>query len=405
MRRRSILRSGVGLLAVVAAALGLRPAAAAEIVNIYNARHYGTDQQLWDAFKAKTGIEVNVIDGAHDALIQRMLSEGRNSPADLFITVDAGRLAFAAGKDLLAPTKSAVLESTVPEHLREPDGRWFGLAMRARVLIYAKDRVQPSQLSTYEALADPAFKGKVLVRSSTNVYNLSLVGSILEANGRDKTLAWCEGLVANMARPPEGGDSDQIKAVAAGVGDVAISNTYYLASMAASEKADEKEIAQKVAVFFPNQKDRGTHVNISGAGVVKHRPAQGECGQAAGVPRLARGPALLRRRQPRVSRQRQGRAAPRPGQLGRVQPRHPQRLGLRRPQRRCRHDHGRVRLEIGPARARGLLGLSGFPPRAPTPGRLGGWLPPAGKGRGGGWVGGSVRWRRCPAAAAPASRT
>jgi iron(III) transport system substrate-binding protein len=272
MRRRSILRSSAGLLAVVAAALGLKPAAAAETVNIYNARHYGTDQQLWDAFKAKTGIEVNVIDGAHDALIQRMLSEGRNSPADLFITVDAGRLAFAAGKDLLAPTKSAVLESTVPEHLREPDGRWFGLAMRARVLIYAKDRVQPSQLSTYEALADPAFKGKVVVRSSTNVYNLSLVGSILEANGHDKTLAWCEGLVANMARPPEGGDSDQIKAVAAGVGDVAISNTYYLARMAASEKADEKDVAQKVAVFFPNQKDRGTHVNISGAGVVSTAP-------------------------------------------------------------------------------------------------------------------------------------
>ena len=272
MRHRSILRGGAGLLAVLAAVMGLRPATAAEEVNIYNARHYGTDQQLWEGFTAKTGIAVNVIDGSHDALIQRMLSEGRNSPADLFITVDAGRLAFAVGKDLLQPTKSATLEETVPAHLREPDGRWFGLAMRARVLVYAKDRLQPAQLSTYEALADPAFKGKVLVRSSTNVYNLSLVGSILEANGRDKALAWCQGLVANMARPPEGGDSDQIKAVAAGVGDVAISNTYYLARLAASEKPDERAVADKVAIFFPNQKDRGTHVNISGAGVVRTAP-------------------------------------------------------------------------------------------------------------------------------------
>lgn len=272
MRRRSFLRSGAGLVAMLTAALGLRPAMGAEEVNIYNARHYGTDQQLWDKFKERTGITVNVIDGSHDQLIQRMLSEGQNSPADLFITVDAGRLAFATGKDLLQPVRSEVAEAAVPAHLREPEGRWYGLAMRARVLIYAKDRVQPSQLSTYEALADPAFKGKVLVRSSTNVYNLSLVGSILEANGPDKTLAWCEGLVANMARPPEGGDTDQIKAVAAGVGDVAISNTYYFARLAASEKPEEKEIAQKLAVFFPNQKDRGTHVNISGAGVARHAP-------------------------------------------------------------------------------------------------------------------------------------
>jgi iron(III) transport system substrate-binding protein len=247
-------------------------AAAAQEVNVYNARHYGTDQQLWDAFTAQTGIKVNVVDGNHDELIQRLASEGANSPADVLITVDAGRLAFAAEKDLFAPTRSEVLESTVPAHLRHPDGLWFGLAMRARVLIYDKERVNPADLSTYEALAEPAFKGKVVVRSSTNVYNLSLMGSIIAADGAEKAEAWAKGLVANMARPPEGGDTDQIKAVAVGVGDVAISNTYYFARLLASDKPEDRAIAEKLAVFFPNQGDRGTHVNVSGAGVLKSAP-------------------------------------------------------------------------------------------------------------------------------------
>lgn len=260
------------LLAAVAVLTLAPPLAAQEVVNVYNSRHYGTDQQLWDGFKQETGIQVNVVEGTHEQLIQRMRSEGANSPADLFITVDAGRLAQAGDLGLLQPVPSPVLEASVPEHLRHPEGLWYGLAMRARVLVYAKDRVDPQSLSTYEALAEPRFKGKVLVRSSTNIYNLSLVGAILEANGPAATQAWCEGLVANMARPPEGGDTDQIKAVAAGVGDVAISNTYYFARLAASEKSEDKAVAEKLAVFFPNQEGRGTHVNISGAAVLKSAP-------------------------------------------------------------------------------------------------------------------------------------
>ena len=260
---------------LLAAALSLsigHAVQAAEVVNIYNSRHYGTDQQLWDAFTKATGIEVNVVDGTHEQLIQRMQAEGSNSPADVFITVDAGRLAQASGLGLLQPIESEVLAARIPENLRDPDGLWYGMAMRARVLVYAKERMQPSQLSTYEALAEPAMKGKVLVRSSTNVYNLSLVGSLLAADGPEATERWCEGLVANMARPPEGGDTDQIKAVAAGVGDVAISNTYYLARLLASSKPEDQAIGEQLAVFFPNQGDRGTHVNVSGAGVLKTAP-------------------------------------------------------------------------------------------------------------------------------------
>lgn len=263
---RRLLLAAAATLAVVV------PAGAAEVVNIYNSRHYGTDQQLWDEFTKQTGIEVNVVDGTHEQLIQRMQSEGANSPADVFITVDAGRLAQAGGLGLLQPIESTLLEERIPTHLRDADGLWYGMAMRARVLVYANGRTDPATLSTYEALAEPQFKGKVLVRSSTNVYNLSLVGSILAADGPEATAKWCEGLVANMARPPEGGDTDQLKAVAAGVGDVAISNTYYLARLKASAKPEDQAIGEQLAVFFPNQGDRGTHVNVSGAGVLKSAP-------------------------------------------------------------------------------------------------------------------------------------
>jgi iron(III) transport system substrate-binding protein len=245
---------------------------AAEVVNVYNSRHYQTDQALWDGFTKATGIAVNIVDGTHEQLIERMRTEGANSPADVFITVDAGRLAQAMQLGLLQPIESDLLDSRIPENLRDPDGLWYGLAVRARVLVYAKDRLEPSQIPTYESLADPALKGKVLTRSGTNVYNLSLVGSILEADGPTATQTWCEGVVANMARPPEGGDTDQIKAVAAGVGDVAISNTYYLARLIASAKPEDQAVAEKVAVVFPNQGDRGTHVNVSGAGAVKTAP-------------------------------------------------------------------------------------------------------------------------------------
>ncbi len=262
-------------LAMVCAGLALAayPAAAAQQeVNVYNARHYGTDEILWEMFTERTGIRVNVIEGKHDELIQRLIAEGPNSPADVFITTDAGRLAFAAAKGLFRPVVSPILEAAVPAHLRHPDGLWWGLAMRARIFAYAKDRVQRSEMSTYEDLADPKWRGRILVRSSSNIYNISLVASILAANGPEKTLAWCRGLVANMARPPQGGDTDQIKAVAAGVGDLAIVNTYYFARLAASEREADREVVKGLGVFFPNQQDRGTHVNISGAAVLQNAP-------------------------------------------------------------------------------------------------------------------------------------
>jgi iron(III) transport system substrate-binding protein len=257
---------GVGLMAVMLTAVS------AQEVNVYNSRHYGSDEQLYSAFTQATGIKVNVVEGKHDELIQRLANEGANSPADLLITVDAGRLALAATQDLLQPVESPILKQAVPEHLRHPDNLWYGLSMRARVLVYAKERVDPASLSTYEALADPVFKGKVLSRSSNNVYTQSLVASILAADGPEQTLAWAKGVVDNFARPPEGGDTDQIRAVAAGQGDIAIANTYYMGQLLNSEKPEDRAAGEKVGVFFPNQKDRGTHVNISGAGVAKHAP-------------------------------------------------------------------------------------------------------------------------------------
>jgi iron(III) transport system substrate-binding protein len=268
----SFVRFGALAATALLSTVAMVGSAGAQEVNIYNARHYGTDQQLWDAFTKETGIAVNVVEANHDELIQRLVAEGENSPADIFITVDAGRLALAAEKDLFASVKTPILEADVPAHLRHPDGLWYGLAMRARVLVYDKERLNPAELSTYEALADPKFAGKIVVRSSTSVYNLSLMGSIIAADGAEKAEAWATGLVANFARPPEGGDTDQLKAVAAGVGDIAISNTYYLARLLASEKPEERAIGEKLGVFFPNQGDRGTHVNISGAGVLKYAP-------------------------------------------------------------------------------------------------------------------------------------
>jgi iron(III) transport system substrate-binding protein len=264
-----------GLVALAAVLLAAAPGlahsarAAQGEVNVYNSRHYTTDTQLWDGFTRATGIKVNVINADHDQLIQRIIQEGDASPADLLITVDAGRLVLAAGKNLLAPVKSAALEQTVPAYLRDPNGLWFGLAYRARILVYHKDRVRPGELSTYEALANPPMKGRLLVRSGTNIYNLGLMGAVIDVHGIDKAEAWGRGIVANMARPPQGGDTDQIKAVAAGQGDVALSNHYYFARLAASSKPEDLEVVRDLRVFFPSLADRGTHVNISGAGVVR----------------------------------------------------------------------------------------------------------------------------------------
>lgn len=269
MDRRTCLRLAAASTAVALITPGH---AQDRVVNIYNSRHYGTDELLWKGFTDKTGIQVRVVEGNHDELIQRLAAEGENTPADVLITVDAGRLAFAASKGLFQPVTTPVLEASVPAHLRHPEGLWWGLAMRARIIVYARDRVDPSELRRYEDLADPKWRGRVLVRSSTNIYNISLVGAILAANGAEKTEEWCRGLVANLARPPQGGDTDQIEAVAAGVGDVAIVNSYYFARLAASNDPAQRAIVEKLGVIFPNQDDRGTHVNISGAAVTKSAP-------------------------------------------------------------------------------------------------------------------------------------
>ncbi len=280
--RRAFLGAGAAAAAVTAGYLRQRPASAqfgfrrGPIVNLYSARHYDTDDQIYTGFQEATGIRVNVVEAEADQLIERIKSEGQNSPADILMTVDAGRLWRAEQEDMFQPVTSSVLSEAIPENLRHPDGLWFGLTKRARVLVYNKDTVDPSELSTYEDLADPKWRGRILVRSSTNIYNQSLVGSMIAAHGAEETEAWARGLVANLARNPEGGDTDQIKAAAAGLGDIAISNTYYLARLVKSDKPEEQAIAEKMGVFFPNQGDgpngRGTHVNISGAGVVKTAP-------------------------------------------------------------------------------------------------------------------------------------
>ncbi|MEG4274448.1 MULTISPECIES: Fe(3+) ABC transporter substrate-binding protein [unclassified Microcoleus] len=269
--RRIFLASGTAMAVVAVGELSKKAPVAAQTgtLNLYSARHYDTDNELYQSFTKKTGIKVNLVEADADQLIERIRSEGANSPADVFITVDGGRLWRAKQAGILQPVSSTVLTSAIPASLRDPQGFWFGLSRRARVIVYNKSKVNPAQLSTYEALTEPRWKGKVLVRSSTNIYNQSLVGAMLAAHGAQKTEAWARGLVANFARPPEGNDTAQIKAVADGVGDLAIVNTYYVARLMKSKDPAEKAIAAKVGVFFPNQRDRGTHVNISGGGVVK----------------------------------------------------------------------------------------------------------------------------------------
>lgn len=259
-------------LVALCAALAAADAAAAAEVNVYSARKEALIRPLLDAFTADSGIEVRLVTGKAGQLHERLAAEGRNSPADVFLTVDAGNLHRAREAGLLRPVRSAVLEEAVPARWRDPDGYWFGFSLRARVLVYAADRVAPGELSTYEALADPAWRGRILVRSSGNVYNQSLIASLIAANGAEATEAWARGLVANMARTPKGGDTDQIRAAAAGEGDVAIANTYYYGALAASDDPADRAVVAATGVFFPNRDGRGTHVNVSGAGICAHAP-------------------------------------------------------------------------------------------------------------------------------------
>jgi iron(III) transport system substrate-binding protein len=264
--RRAVLAGALATTALAAVAIR-RADAQDRVLNLYSSRHYSTDQMLYDDFSRQTGIRINRIEADADPLIERMRAEGANSPADLFISVDAGRIERARVAGLLQPVSSPVLEAAVPAHLRDPQGHWFGLSKRARVIVFAKGRGAPEEAPTYEALAGPKLKGRVAIRSSTNVYNQSMTGAMLAAMGEERTETWCRGLVANFARPPRGGDTDQIKAVAAGEADYAVSNSYYLANLIRSRNEADRAVAAKVAVIHPNQQDRGTHINISGGGV------------------------------------------------------------------------------------------------------------------------------------------
>lgn len=240
-------------------------------VNIYSARHYDTDLALYDEFTAETGIKVNRIEADSDALIERIESEGEFSPADVFITVDAGRLWRAEEAGILAPVESEVLSERLPEYLRHPDGLWFGLSTRARIIIYNKTAGLPEGLDTYADLADPKWKGDICIRSSSNIYNISLLSSIIAHEGVEGAQAWANGVVANFAREPQGNDSSQIESVAAGECRIAVVNSYYLARYAGGD-AGEKAMFDAIGVIFPDQDGRGTHINLSGAGVTVNAP-------------------------------------------------------------------------------------------------------------------------------------
>lgn len=246
--------------------------AAPNEVNLYTARHYDSDKALYERFTEQTGIKINRIEGKADELIARMKSEGANSPADVFITADAGALWRGEQAGLLQPIESETINARIPENLREPKGNWFGFTRRARIVAYDPAKVKPEEVDDYAKLAEPRFKGKICVRSSDSIYNLSLVGALIEEWGKEKADAWVKGIVANMARPPEGGDRDQIRAVAAGACEVAITNSYYYLRMASGEDAADKAMTDRLKLAFPSLGGKGAHVNISGGGVAKHAP-------------------------------------------------------------------------------------------------------------------------------------
>lgn len=240
------------------------------VVNIYSDRHYDTDQALYDLFTEETGISVNIVKADSDELLERLETEGEDTEADLIITSDVGRLFRANEKGLTKELTSDLISSNVPENFRDKDNAWVALTMRARILAYSLERVNPETLSTYEALTSEEFAGRVVVRSSSNIYNQSLLASFIAIDGEEKATEWASGIVSNFARNPEGNDRDQMKAVVAGEGDVAIVNTYYVGKMLNSSDPVEVEVASQIGVFFPNQDTTGTHINISGAALTKY---------------------------------------------------------------------------------------------------------------------------------------
>ncbi|QID18126.1 extracellular solute-binding protein [Nitrogeniibacter mangrovi] len=263
-------RFRIATLLVTLLTTGTAMAEVEQVVNLYTSRHYQSDEALYANFTQATGIRVNRIEGKDDALIERIRNEGKNSPADVLLTADASRLGKAAALGLLAPLDSSVLAARIPAHLRTDT--WFAFSRRARIIVYNKQTVKPEQVRNYEDLASPALKGKVCTRSGAHPYNLSLGASLLQRLGADATAAWASGLVANFARQPKGGDTDQIRAVAAGECGVALANSYYFARLMNSDKPADRAVIAAVGVVWPNQANVGTHVNISGGGMTTHAP-------------------------------------------------------------------------------------------------------------------------------------
>lgn len=264
MMKKAVLFSALAALTLTAGYAG------AEEINIYSARHYQTDDDLYGGFTRLTGIKVNRIEAKDDELVERLRNEGANSPADVLITVDASRLAKADDMGLFAPIGSPVIEQRVPDHLRT--NTWVAFSTRARVIVYNPELVDGAQVQTYESLADPALKGKVCTRSGSHPYSLSLGAALVNHLGAEKTEEWANGLVGNFARSPRGGDTDQIRAVAAGECGVAIANSYYFARLMNSAKPEDQKVVESVRYVWPNQNSWGTHVNVSGAGMLKHAP-------------------------------------------------------------------------------------------------------------------------------------
>lgn len=274
-----IRRFALSLLSITLGLLGALsvPAVHAQdkVLNLYSARHYPTDEALYSQFTQATGIRINRVDADDAGILSRLKAEGSASPADVILLVDAARLWRAEVDGLFLPIKSSVLESAIPEQLRAKPtdtggSAWFGLSTRARVIVYDKRRHKPEDLATYQSLADPRFKGQLCIRSGSHPYNLSLFGALTEHLGPARTEAWLKGVVNNLARPPRGGDTDQIKGVASGECSIGVTNTYYLARIMRSTKSEDQALMAHLGVVFPNQTDWGTHVNIAGGGVARH---------------------------------------------------------------------------------------------------------------------------------------
>jgi iron(III) transport system substrate-binding protein len=265
MRLSSLLFLPLALFAVTSTAQE-------NVLNLYTARHYSTDEALYANFTKATGIRINRIEGGEDALFERIRTEGANSPADVFLTVDVGRIWKAQQAGIFAPVKSAVLESRIPAQYRDPDANWFGFSARARVIVYNKDLVKAGEIRNYEDLADPRWKGQVCVRSSSHPYQLSLIANLTANLGEAQAQAWLQGLTANLARTPKGGDTDQLMAVAAGECAVALSNQYYFVRLMRSQKPEDRKAVEKLVLVWPNQDRQGVAMNVSGGGMLKHAP-------------------------------------------------------------------------------------------------------------------------------------